>query len=98
VTVRVDLPSGAWAELRGSVREADRRAVRSAALAATDDADLDAVVALLVATLVADWSYDRPMTPDAVRTLPTDAREVLAMACAPTFQQWMDSVVEMVRG
>jgi hypothetical protein len=89
--VRIDLPDGQWAELRdvAGLKAGDKVAVQRAVkfTQAPDGKPLevnagmseDMQVALL-AQVITSWSYEAPVTEDAILDLPVGVYNVLAEA------------------
>lgn len=88
---KIDLPGGGWAALRDpdTVTERQRKPFikavgRAGNLAGFEDGGIGALLDVqdaLVLALVDSWSYDGPVTADALEDLPHKAISSLRLAC-----------------
>ncbi|HUY97045.1 MAG TPA: hypothetical protein VMW47_05415 [Verrucomicrobiae bacterium] len=90
---RVELPNGAWAELRDPQALPNRLRLRAQrAHAATQEGDVDSWAAFsdaLCGVFVEGWSYALPLPGDAPASLgdiPGLAYDTLALACLPRYR------------
>jgi hypothetical protein len=88
-TVRLELPSGAWAELSAVVTFGARRRV-ALALRTYQDPDADAEAASVapadvVAALVLSWSYSAPITREGCDELPARDFDAIFDGAADVF-------------
>ena len=88
---RLDLPAGAWAELRDpeAVTERQRKPFigalgRAAKAEGSDDGGLSAMIEVqdsLVMAMVVAWSFESPVVADSLLDLPHKTVSVLRTAC-----------------
>lgn len=91
---KIDLPGGAWAQLRDpdTITERQRRPIKAAMIAAGSSGEFQAALAdgifdHLVLALLESWSFDAPVTAEGLLDLPGSAYDALTKACTPMLKQ-----------